>query len=342
MSSSLRALLLLHSPVLVLAAPWLTQAQAPADPPPAEQSTDALIATKLFLEGRALLNQNKPQEACPLLERSHQIAPSLATLLNLALCHEYNGRLATAHEYYRRAETMATLAGDPKRQEFAHDAAAALAARRASLVLQFSGKTQLKGEVKIDDVPQPQEVWSEPMFLDAGEHQVAVRATGYGPWRGSVVLQDGGKHVLVIPELQPRKAALPPSAAPPQPGRAVAKAPADPGPNTARIVAYSVGGAGIAALGVSAIFAVMARSKYDDSKPDCRSNDICNGRGVRLRDAALADASVSTVLAIAGGTVLVGGLVTWLLAAPGTRTESRQLSILAGRDVIGAQWRTAL
>jgi hypothetical protein len=315
-----------------------------------ETTTDALLATKLFLEGRKLLKQHKAHAACPLLERSHQLAPSLATVLNLALCHQESGRLATAHDYYRRAETMATLAADPRRQEVAHKGAADLTNSRASLVLQITGNADLAFEVRLDGIMLVQDGWKQPIFLDAGEHRIAVQAPGYQPWQGNVAVQDGGKHVIVVPELRPGTSAIVPEAVAPQVtlatdnsakqtlvGRAQQT---DPGPNTGRIVALSVGGAGIAALGASLIFGIVARTTYD--KSDC-NRMVCDAKNLEIRNDALAHASRATVLGISGGAALAGGIILWFLSAPDSRAEqSKAITINAGYGTIGAEWRGTL
>jgi Tfp pilus assembly protein PilF len=91
----------------------------------------------LFLQGRKLINEGQPAEACIALERSQKLVPTIGTLLNLGMCHSYAGHLATAHDYYRQAEVLATLQRDARRREHAHNEAAALAARRASLTLRI-------------------------------------------------------------------------------------------------------------------------------------------------------------------------------------------------------------
>jgi tetratricopeptide (TPR) repeat protein len=319
---------------------------------------DGLNARKLFLEGRALLERGQAQAACQLLERSHQLAPTLGTLLNLGLCHRYSGRLATAHDYYRRAEVMATLAGDTERREFAHNEAAAIAAQRATLTLRVSGDPAVALDVRLDDVSEPREVWERPMFIDAGEHRISVQAPDAPDqpgWQGVVTVVDGGRHLLVIPDLRPQSAeanAAPEMAAPlsvralatrAEPAAAAAEPKTDSGLNAGRVVALSLAGAGLAALGVGLAYGVAAHSSYSKSVSLCQPDtDVCTSRGVGLRDDAQADASVATALSVAGGAALLSGIVVWFLAQPSAPEREKPLALAVSPSSVTAEWRCSL
>ena len=54
------------------------------------------MAEALFKEGKKLLAEQKVPEACRKFESSYRIDPAPGTLINLALCHEQEGKLATA------------------------------------------------------------------------------------------------------------------------------------------------------------------------------------------------------------------------------------------------------
>jgi tetratricopeptide (TPR) repeat protein len=328
-------------------------AQASPDEP-----LDPFLARKLFLEARALLDRDKPQSACELFEESQRLAPTLATLLNLGLCHRRAGRLVTAHDYFRQAEKMATLKGDAERGDEAHDAAAALAAERATLTLRISSADGTVLDVRIDDVPQPREVWERPMFIDAGEHRISVQKGSDRPWQGSVSVVDGSKHMVVIPELQPRSAhetPAPPSAPPPPPSPSIRAEPiavgpapltdADPGLGTGRVVALSLGGAGIAALGASLFFTLTAKSQHDDAKDSCKQpDDVCRPEELEERASAIDKADVATVLVISGGAAVAGGLVLWILSAPETDRAKAvaPVSVRASPTAVMAEWRGTL
>jgi hypothetical protein len=345
-----------YSPRLVLTATWLAVVNWPlpslaqalsADGTQTQASVESLEDTepdpyqarKLFLEGRQLLDQGHAQEACQSLERSQQLSPALGTLLNLGLCYRYSDRLASAHEFYRRAEVMATLAGDEQRRDFAHDEAAAIAAQRATLTLRFTGgSAELPLEVELDSAQQSVEVWQRPIYVDAGEHRIAVHGAGREAWHGSVVVQNGGKYLLVIPELRPESGAPEPSsaAAPPLPPSAAAVRAQQLGPvalhddrGTMRILAVSVGAAGIAALGVSMAFGGVALSASKRSNPYCSERDRCLAEGQALRSDAHTEAARATVIGVAGAVALVGAAAMWLLW-PATADDAHQPSLALG------------
>ena len=92
-------------------------------------SSDAAIAQSLFDEGRKLMAEKKYPEACPRLERSYKLDPAAGTLLNLAVCHEAEGRTATAWDEFRDSVAMARRENREERMKFAQAHVDALKAR---------------------------------------------------------------------------------------------------------------------------------------------------------------------------------------------------------------------
>src|SRR5215471_19286696 len=86
-----------------------------AEPPP---EGNAAIAEALFRHGRELLDAGKVSEACEKFAASQRADPALGTLLNLAACHEREGRTATAWSEFTDAYAQATGAHD-KRASYA-------------------------------------------------------------------------------------------------------------------------------------------------------------------------------------------------------------------------------
>jgi len=83
--------------------------------PSSAQADDEAKARQLFKEGRALLKEGKLDEACAKLAKSMNTYASVGPLLNLALCHEMQGRTATAFDEYSLAARLAERAGRPDR-----------------------------------------------------------------------------------------------------------------------------------------------------------------------------------------------------------------------------------
>ena len=75
-------------------------------------SADRTLAAALFREGKALMDKNDFTPACAKLEESERLDPGGGTLLNLALCHEKQGRWNEATEAFQKA-----IEADPQRAE---------------------------------------------------------------------------------------------------------------------------------------------------------------------------------------------------------------------------------
>src|SRR6188768_4131513 len=113
----------------VLRTPLVVGAVHLAVSPAHAQSTDSAAAQGLFDEAKALMATGKASEACPKLEESQRLDPGTGTLLNLALCYEKIGRIASAWSRNLDAAAAAKASGNTARENAARKRAAALAAR---------------------------------------------------------------------------------------------------------------------------------------------------------------------------------------------------------------------
>lgn len=263
------------------------------------------LAVQLFDEAEALFQKEQLAQACPKYAESYRLDPQLGVLVYLAECYEKNGQLASAWGSYREAEEIAQKRGDP-RGEHARERASALEPRLSYLTVEVPEKVRVPGlEVLRGGVPVAPVLWNARAAVDAGTQQVEVRATGYQPWRGSVVVSgEGGSATLRVPGLKP----LPANAA-----LGPADAPAARG-TSRRIAAIAVGGLGLVGVGAGGFFGLSAQSSLSEAKGLCNEHDICTPRGDSLRSSAKSKALVATVATGVGAAALVTAAVLWFTA----------------------------
>src|SRR5690349_2377840 len=101
----------------------------------AAQPADKPLAEALFRDGRDAMANGDIHGACRKFEASERIEPKIGTLLNLATCHELEGRTATAWAEFNEAIPRAVRADQPDRAQIARDHAAALEKRLSRLQL---------------------------------------------------------------------------------------------------------------------------------------------------------------------------------------------------------------
>ncbi len=291
----------------------------------------------------------KYADACPRFADSQRLDPSPGTLLNLANCYEKLGRTATAWATYREAASAANAAGRADYVASAQRHADALAPHLAKLTTTVAQPVDGL-QVRRDGVDVARAEWGVPIPVDAGSHNLEASAPGFKPWSSSVdVAQDGAQVSVAVPALE----AAPVTAPTPTPGSAPAPTPAPaPAPPPAaegspgagqRIAAVVVGGVGVVGLGLSGVFAVLAKNKYNDSLQNCpTSPNVCTQDGVNARNDALTDGNIASVAFGVGAAALVGGVVLWLTApatfTPPSRPATGQISVspLVGAGTGGA------
>src|SRR5689334_7793441 len=79
----------------------------------------------MFDEGRQLMEVGQYEAACAKLRESYRLDAAAGTLLNLALCHESQGRTASAWLEYHDAISLSVRENDTERQAIARDRIAA-------------------------------------------------------------------------------------------------------------------------------------------------------------------------------------------------------------------------
>ena len=150
----------------------------------ARAETAAERAEQLFVQGQEHLRRGHVDEACGLLEESQRSDAALGTLLNLAVCHQRQGRTATAFREYLAAAAWAESRGDEdaERAAFArtqsHALASALSLLRIVVTNAPAGVT-----VRLDGSLLSANEVAVALPLDPGRHALEVLAPGKRPWR---------------------------------------------------------------------------------------------------------------------------------------------------------------
>jgi hypothetical protein len=304
-----------------------------------------VAAEALFEQGRSLMAASKYAEACPKFADSQRLDPSPGTLLNLASCYEKLGRTATSWATYREAASAANAAGRADYVASAQRHADALSPRLAKLTMTVT--QPLDGlQVKRDGVDVASAEWGVPIPVDAGAHTIDATAPGHKPWSSTVnVAQDGAQVSVAVPALEAAPVETPPAVAvAPAPSPAPAPPPPAPAPdpsvgNGQRVAGIVVGVVGLAGLGLSGAFALLAKSKYNDSLGSCPSSpNVCSQSGVDTRNDALGFGNAATVTFVVGAAALAGGAIVYLVAprAPSSATGTLGVSPLIGAGTGGA------
>jgi hypothetical protein len=302
--------------------------------PAAAQNT--AVAEALFQDAQKLLTAGRVHEACAKFAESQRDDPGLGTLLRLALCHEKEGKTATAWAEFEDAAAQAQRRNEADRESFARAHAAALDRSLDRVVIQVETRPA-NMRLVVDGGEVGLGVLGTALPLDPGDHVIEASAPGKRAWATRLSLAPGGaRQDVLIPSLEDEQHA----AAAPTPSEArTARTLAAPAPaqqeetqaaSTWRTVGWATGGAGVVLVGLAAYFQLTALSRYDDSH-----NTTDPTRGQQL----YSDASQNQLLAqIAGAAgILAIGTGVVLLVVPGaSRSDGKRASVVPAVAANGA------
>jgi hypothetical protein len=276
-------------------------------------------AEGLFREGRRLIAEGRIAEACDAFSRSYAAAASSGTLLNLAYCHEREGKTATASTEYAETARLARAQGKPDRAAAAEQKRAALEPRVARLTLKVTHAVpELVTATELGPVAEAS--WGEAVALDPGVHHVTAQAPGYKAWSADVELKEAEQSSLDIPALELEVPAAPvhasPDPAPPVVQLTGSAPPASPPRH--RLDAYLAGAGGVLAI-AGTVFYGIAYEKFDGAKTTCSNQPA--GCSPSQRDDLVSSIDLWRDLAIgswiAGGVLAVAsGLHYWHARRP--------------------------
>ena len=188
----------------------------------AQAATDQTLAEALFQEGRKLVDDHRYAEACPKFAESQRLDPGIGTLLNLATCHELEGKTASAWAEFTQALGIATREARASAQQLARTHLDAITPKLPKIVISVPAENEVPSlEVRLDGHLIGKPAWGIAAPIDPGPHTVAASAPGKKEWSSEVVFAPAEPKTVVVPLLDPERSALPPPVvhvdAPPQP-----------------------------------------------------------------------------------------------------------------------------
>lgn len=267
--------------------------------------TNVPAAESLFRSGKAAMARGDLATACKQLRESQRLDPESGTLLNLAICDERSGRLATALAHLH--DVRERLAANDFRLPFVQKQIQALTPRVPRLTLKLSaggvaGITVTRYGAKVDP-----STLGVSLPVDPGTYVYTVHAPAHADARVTMTIKEGENRTLFV---------APGPLAPKQ-----ETAQQDRGQGQ-RILALAVGGLGAVGLGIGTYYGFKSKGTYDDAISHCPNGaSSCDPYGVQRGRDAHTQATVSTVTFIAGGALLATGAVLYFTAPDGTRAE---------------------
>jgi serine/threonine-protein kinase len=292
-------------------------------------------ADKLFDEGASLMKQGKFGDACPKFEQSNKLDPEIGGLLWLADCYERNNQSASAYRTYKDAQKMALDRKDKQqRDKVAQKHMTTLEPHLTKLtILGPAGDVHIDG-LKITrdgELLGPSDL-GLAIPVDAGSHIVAAMAPNYKRWEKTLDVQgEGNTATVTVGPLEKSDAGAPPPVVDDS----------DPG-FAMHVGGVIVGAAGLVSIGVGSVLGLVAAGKLSDSNADghCVDNQ-CDTIGLQLRSDAKDAALVSTILFVAGGVGVAGGIALFFLAPKKKHAQVigldwQRIAPIVGNGIVGA------
>ncbi len=207
---------------------------------------------------------------------------------------------------------MALTAGNQARADYARSHASELEQKLSRVT--FRGSPEVAAtdglRIKLGDKELAAAAIGTRIPLDPGKYPVEVTAPGRKGWSTEIEVPSGPASLDVdIPPLAEEEKPSPP---PPQKAAPVAPPP-DSGASTQRTLGLVVGGVGLAGLAVGTYFGLRTFSQQAIVEENCEGS-LCNQQGFDADQDAHTSATVSTIAVAAGGVLLAGGVVLYLIA----------------------------
>jgi len=262
-------------------------------------------AQALFRDGRRLMAEGKVSEACAQFAASYALEPASGTLLNLALCHEKEGKTATAWGEYRAAARLASEQDRRDRTAAAEERIAALEPKLARVTV--VAPTEVPDLKVTDDDGGPGALnLGTAVPIDPGVHHLRVSAPGYRVWLTKVEIAAGEQRTVEIANIEREPLPSPAPIAVTSPGAPAglvasnAAIPSAPSFWQRPADVYVAAGGGFLLLSGTVLWGV-AYGEFHSAKSACNDGAGCSDYDHRV-------SVIHTLQGVAIGAWVVGGV----------------------------------
>ena len=290
----------------VLALPASVMAEPKAKPQAVDADTAA--AQALFEQGRALMKQGRPREACPKFWESQRLEPGLGTQFNLANCLEQLGKLASAQELFTDVADAARATGQSERERVARARADALEPRLTKLAILVPAGSSPELKVALDGVPLKAAEWGSPVPIDPGAHRLRASGPGLSEWSTDLdIPADGAVHQVLIPDGAESSFFTPLN----------------------HKLALAALGVAVVGFGAASYFTVHALSQKEEADAaGCQGKQCPTQQGVDLRHQASSAGDLATVsvgVGVAG--LAAAAALLWIVPKPGSENAEESATL---------------
>jgi hypothetical protein len=280
----------------------------------------------LFQRGRHAMNDGQYDLAVRYFEQSQEIEPALGNLLNIAVCEERLGRVASALGHLR--EALAQASPGDKRRPLVAERIAELEKRVALVTLRLEGPEGTDVTVSLDGRPLGRADLGKVLTVDPGAHALECAGPQGERCAQLFTLSAGEKseRAVIVTTPAPPTVELAPKD-PPAPPQVSKDAPVAPQPAAkSRALAFGLGALGIAGIGTSLVTGLMVIDRKKEMEGNCLQGR-CNPEGIAAAESGKTLSLVST-LAMGVGVIAIGSSAYLLLSAPTSKNGMTTLSFV--------------
>jgi serine/threonine-protein kinase len=279
-----------------LAACVALDANAQSAPSSEPSSDNRALAETLFFAGRGLMDAGRYHDACIKLAESHRLDPAAGTLLNLAVCHQKEGRLASAWGEFRQALADAKRMKRDDREQLARDAIAELEPELPYLTITVPSAVRVPGiTVKRNGSVINPAAWDTELPVDPGDVEIVTTAPEYKPRTQTIRIDKKEHKSITVLALDPAPIERPP------PDYWTAR----------RKTGAALFGVGLVGLGVgtwAGLTTLSDRRESDNNCPVIDGERRCTADGSSAMSRAKTFAIVSDVaFGVAAASLVLGG-----------------------------------